>query len=143
MQVTLHLQAQNLPDSETFGIPDPYFQVFLGEELLHTSEVGKDTNELVQWEPAVFEIPMANAIFQKVTVRILDKDTFSNDDMLVEFEIRWPFRKRVYSVGDTGIKIAVLNDDGEVPDEEQEADVPGESFMDKLKLGKKLLEFFV
>ena len=80
-QATLHLRAENLPNKETFGTSDPYFQLYFEDQLLYTSEVIDNNVTCCEWEPAVFELPPL-AFMRKVRIVIMDKDQISEDDVM-------------------------------------------------------------
>merc|ERR1711879_249423 len=133
-KATLHLRGENLPNKESFGTSDPYFQVFYQDQLLYKSEVIENNVTCCEWEPAVFELP-ALAWGRSVRIMIMDKDQISEDDVMVECEIRYPFRVKSYllSENDLDAKLCVLNDDGDSGEDSD--DMIEEGFRDKVKRG--------
>ena len=68
--VRLSLTAVDLPNLETVGISDPFYEVWgydlLGADtLLYTSEVVPNEVEFVKWKPAVFAVSKST-IFNKI-----------------------------------------------------------------------------
>jgi len=116
---TLSLRAENLPDTDTFGKIDPYYEVWFKDEMLYKSECHKNADSIVEWAPATFQVPTL-AFMRELNVKMYDKDTFTKDDLILEVEIRYPFRMKTYDLGETGAKLAVLNDDGESADDESD-----------------------
>ena len=67
---------------------------------------------------------------RELNIKFYDKDTFSSDDLMLEVEVRYPFRMKTYDLGETGARLAVLNDDGESADDESDGSlVDGEGGM--------------
>merc|ERR1712179_365139 len=84
----------------------------------------KDGNkkQIFHWEPETFQISRT-AMFREIRIVIKDHDTFSRDDVLLDCEIRYPFRPNNYNFsedGDAGPRICVLNKDGQETDGERE-----------------------
>ena len=139
----LNLRAENLPDTETFGKIDPYYQVWFKDEKLYQSECVKNADQIVEWQPANFDIP-GMAFMRELNVKIYDRDTFSSDDLIVDCQIRYPFRMKTYELGDTGARLAVLNDNGDSADEATDGSLEGDNdiikkaagFFALVKLGK-------
>lgn len=131
-RATLHLRAENLPNTDLIGKSDPYYLVFYNDKLVYTSEIIKNSLN-VEWEPAVFEMPW-QACMREIRIKIMDKDTIGNDDLMLDFEIRYPFRQNNYAFpGDC--KICVLNDDGEIDEGEATSgsEVEDDSTLDLVK----------
>ena len=112
-QTTLSLAARNLPDKDIIGHIDPYYEIYFKDALLYKSEVLKGSHP--EWKVASFEVPK-RAYMREPNLKVIDKDTFSKDDLLFEVEIRYPFRQKTYTIGDTPAQLMVLNDDGESAD---------------------------
>ena len=84
--VRLSLTAVDLPNLETVGISDPFYEVWgydlLGvDTLLYTSEVVPNKVEFVKWKPAVFAVSKST-IFNKFKIVIYDKEMFQKDRVL-------------------------------------------------------------
>merc|ERR1711972_1049651 len=88
------------------------------DEVVYKSEVLKQESDVIEWEPAEFEISRS-AYLREIRIVIKDKDTFTSDDVLLDCEIRYPFRPNTYTFSDLGCKLCVLNDDGEATDAER------------------------
>ena len=111
-QAKLHLKVENLPQTDFFGKIDPYFEVWYHDSKLFTSACFKNADNIVDWGQVSFEIP-TRAIFQELNIKFYDKDTFSKDDLLLNVELRYPFRNKSYTLGESGAVLKVLDDDGD------------------------------
>merc|ERR1712026_60238 len=107
-----------LSDKDLIGSQDPYFEVYWKDECVYTSEVLKQESDTIEWAPAQFEMSR-RAYLREIRIVIKDKDTFTKDDLLLDCEIRYPFRANTYTFSDLGCKLCVLNDDGEATDHEK------------------------
>jgi len=107
----LHLKAENLPETDFFGKIDPYYEVYYHKTKLFTSPCHKNAERIVDWGVQTFQVP-TRAVFRELNVKIYDKDTFSADDLLLNIEVRYPFRCNSYTLGNSGAVLKVLDDDG-------------------------------
>ena len=121
MTCVLHLRAEGLPDKDLIGSQDPYFEVMYKDEVVYKSEVleQESGSDVIEWAPAEFEMSRS-AYLREIRIVIKDKDTFTRDDVLLDCEIRYPFRPNTYTFSDLGCKLCVLNDDGDETDGERE-----------------------
>merc|ERR1712046_362946 len=149
MDVCLHLRGENLKSKDLMSKSDPYFEVFYPkdcEDPIYKSEIIKNVIDAC-WEPANFSLPKS-ALMRNVRIRLMDKDTFTSDDLILDCEIRYPFRQKNYAFGacasddGTEARLCVLNNDGESDSEDDSKGKPfGSGTKDKvfkvLKLGKQ------
>lgn len=113
---TVHLHAENLPDKDSIGggTSDPYFELSFEGELLYKSETKNNADKTVAWKPAEFIIPKA-AFLKPVQLKIMDKDTLSDDDVIAICEIRYPFKNTSYPIGEKGATINFMKSTVKVP----------------------------
>ena len=114
----LELEAENLKSNDILNKSDPYFEVFHPSDMktpIYRSEVVKNNSDPL-WKPAKFNMPSST---KYVRIRIMDKDRFLKDELILECEIEYPFRRDNYIFGawasydKTEARVYVLNDDGE------------------------------
>lgn len=142
MDVCLHLRAENLKSKDLIGKSDPYFQVFFPKESeapIYQSEVIKNVTDPA-WVPAEFSLPKS-AFMRSVRIKIMDKDRLTKDDLILDCEIRYPFRQNNFVFGawasddKTEARLCVLNDDGDEHDDSKS----GKAFSTTAdKIGAKL-----
>lgn len=109
----LKLSASGLPDKDLIGRTDAYYELYFKDTLLYKSEVQKGSN--VTWDTATIDMPK-RAYMRELVLKCFDKDRFSKDDLIFSVEIRYPFRMKTYTLGETGATLSVLNDNGESAD---------------------------
>ena len=99
--VELSIFIDHLPNRDTIGLSDPYFQIIFKDEILYTSEVRQNQITNVTWHPERFRVPR-NAILKDLWIIVLDKDRgiFNQDDCLVKFKLKFPFRYEKYYIGE-------------------------------------------
>merc|ERR1711974_518572 len=91
----------------------------MGDEVIHKSQQAVVDGNSYSWEPEEFQISRA-AMFREIRIVILDHDTFTSDDVLLDFEVRYPFRPNNYTFTEDGARICVLNKDGQETDGERD-----------------------
>merc|ERR1712117_631686 len=141
MDVCLHLRGENLVSKDLISKSDPYFEVYFpkdSETPLYKSEVIKNATDPC-WEPANFTLPKS-AFMRHVRIRLMDKDTFTRDDLMLDCELRYPFRQKNYTFGEFArddetieARVCVLNDDGECDSSDDEGRTFGSGTKDKMK----------
>merc|ERR1712110_1084499 len=145
--VKLCLRAEHLPNKEIFGLSDPYFCVGQNGQALYKSEMIQDQVEFCEWQPAEFQLLDPNS---PIDIKILDQDDFTEDALLVEFTLSYPFRRAVLEIPDLPTVISVLNNDPESSTQINQTDQSaGNNFMKSMnkemvfkvvKVGKKMYE---
>jgi len=144
--VQLWLRAENVPSKDLIGASDPYVEIRFDDKLLATSEVIKNEPN-PQWQMMTFDLPKT-ALFRHVNVKIMDKDKFTKDDLVLDCEIRYPFRKANYSFGSNkkngkACRLMVLNDHGEAAETDKSAKVNDQASKVKQFMIKKLGKMFL
>ena len=91
--VELSIGIDNLPNRDTIGLSDPYYQVIFQNEILYTSEVHREKINHIIWQPERFRIPRT-AILRDLLFVVMDKDRgiLNKDECLVKFKLKFPFR---------------------------------------------------
>jgi len=93
-EVTLEILVENIPNALTFGISDPYYEFKYQGKVLYRSERMKDCLSC-QWMKQTFQIPN-KCFMQKIQLRVGCEEVDDGDDILVEFEMSFPFRRTAY-----------------------------------------------
>lgn len=108
-EVLLTIRVENLPNKEAFGVSDPYYTISLGDHVLYQSEVIVDDIYAPQWSTAHFKIPEA-AFWQPLRIRVGDSEYFSelDSDLLIEWEVMFPFRRSAYISEETSTLLYIL-----------------------------------
>ena len=111
-EVTLEILVENIPNALVFGISDPYFEFKFEGKSIYRSERMKDCLSC-QWVKQTFQVPN-KCFMQKVQIRVGDEETDDADDILVEFEMTFPFRRTAYYAderNENAVRLYVVNCD--------------------------------
>merc|ERR1711976_51319 len=124
MHATLRLKAEHLASSDILDHKaDAFFKIRYDDETFYKSETIKNSNN-PEWEIAKFDLP--KEAFMRTVNLIIKDDNSLRDDIILDCNIRYPFRKQEFTIAEKNshgifakdgkmVKIIILNDDEEEP----------------------------
>merc|ERR1712170_224346 len=122
MHATLRMKAEHLASSDILDHKaDAFFKIRYDDETFYKSETIKNSNN-PEWEIAKFDLP--KEAFMRTVNLIIKDDNSLRDDIILDCNIRYPFRKQEFTIAEKNshgifakdgkmVKIIILDDEEE------------------------------